>query len=568
MATSAHAQVGGLIIERPSQQRLPLPKFEEPQSPLLPPVAAPAEREPNTLPGAPQVFVKQYKLTGNTVFSNAELAEITAPYTNREITFEELEAVRYALTLHYVQHGYINSGALVPDQTVRDGVIEIQIVEGRLSNIEIAGNRWFRSRYLRDRLTLYGGPPLKLQEMEEGLQLLQQNPLIKRLNAELRPDLARGEAILKVHVDEQVPYRLGLEFNNYESPSVGSEQGVITAAHDNLTGNNDLLFARYGITGGVGDIDTNYIRPLNAGDTTLGLEFRRSNTDIVEGADFSRLDITSKTYTYGATLRQPLLRTLGAELTAALIFQYRRSQTYLLGEPFAFQEGTDNGKAVVTVLRLVAPEWVWRSAVQVLACRSQFSFGLDALGATVNSGPVPSGRFFAWLGQFQWARRLGVLDAESVVRADIQLTPNRLFGLEQFSLGGAHSVRGYRENLLVRDNGTAGSVEIRIPVLRNRPGIDLLQLAPFFDAGTGWAEHAPTVDPKYLLGIGIGLRWAIAPNIDAQLYYGYKIKDVTTPGGDPQDVALHFQLASTFTLPEAMADWLPPWHERQSTAGP
>jgi hemolysin activation/secretion protein len=560
--------VGGLIIERPSQQRLPLPKFEEPRPSVLPPVPAPAEVEPNRVPSMVEVFVKEFTITGNTVFPHAELAEITQPYTNREITFEELEAVRYALTLHYVQHGYLNSGALVPDQAVRDGVIEIQIVEGTVSNIEIEGNRWFRSGYLRRRLALYAGPPLNIHEMEEGLQLLQQNPLIKRVNAELRPDLARGEAILKVRVEEDVPYRLGLEFNNYESPSVGSEQGVITAAHYNVTGNNDLLLGRYSITGGIGDIDTTYITPISARDTAAALQFRRSDADIVEGADFSRLDITSTTYTYGVTLRQPLLRTLGEEIAAGLTFQYRRSQTYLLGQPFAFQEGTDNGKSAVTVLRLVAPEWTWRSPAQVLACRSQFSAGLDALGATVNSGPVPSGRFFAWLGQFQWARRLGVWDAESVVRTDIQLTPNRLFGLEQFSVGGAHSVRGYRENFLVRDNGTAGSVEIRVPVLRNRPGVESLQLAAFVDAGTAWAAHGSTPNPTYLVGVGLGFRWAIAPNVDAQLYYGYKIKDVTTPGGDPQDVALHFQLASTFTLPERLADWLPPWRERQPAVGP
>ena len=84
-----------------------------------------------------------------------------------------------------------------------------------------------------------------------------------------------------------------------------------------------------------------------------------------------------------------------------------------------------------------------RGMSQVFATRSQFTFGLDALDATKNSGDIPDGQFFSWLGQFQWARRLNLLDAQILSRFDIQLTNASLLGLEQFGMGGATLLTTY-----------------------------------------------------------------------------------------------------------------------------
>ena len=555
----------GGVLQHPLQPRPTLPGFEQPTptpglglAPVLPP-----SEEGIRVPGEVRVFAREFRTVGNTVFSAAELAEVTKPFTNREITFEDLESVRYALTLHYIQHGYINSGAIVPDQTVQDGVIIMQIIEGKLTDIEVEGTRWLRSRYIRDRLKPYGGPPLNVQRLQEGLQLLQANPLVGRINAELRPGFARGEAILKVRVEDTMPYHLGLAVNDYQSPSVGGERFDLDFADDNLSGNGDPLYFRYGVTAGVNDYDAGYTLPFTAGDTSLGFEFRRTDALVVE-APFDRLDITSTTDTYTFTLQQPVYRTLSEDLTAPLSVDYRRSETFLLGRPFTFSLGAHDGRSAVSVLRL-SPEWVQRSPVQVLAARSRFSVGIHAFGATENSGPVPDGQFFAWLGQFQWARRLPIWGAEAVVRADIQLTPNRLLSLEQFTVGGNQSVRGYRENQLVRDNGAVGSVESRLPVLWNRQGQAIIQLAPFTDVGGAWATRGHTGDPAYLASVGVGVRWAMLRNANFQLYWGYALKHVDTPGGDPQDYGLHFQLSVDLGLPEQMAETLAPWRETRPT---
>lgn len=124
-----------------------------PQQPLVPPS------------GALRLFVHDIHVTGSTVFSDAELADVTAPYRNRELTSDDLERVRLALTLLYVNRGYLTSGAVIPDQDVSFGVIVIQIVEGTLSRIQVEGNRWFRSAYLRNRVARGVSTPVSIHPL-------------------------------------------------------------------------------------------------------------------------------------------------------------------------------------------------------------------------------------------------------------------------------------------------------------------------------------------------------------------------------------------------------------------
>jgi hemolysin activation/secretion protein len=93
---------------------------------ILPPVAQePAEKGWSTLQ---RVYIREIEVTGSTVFSPETIAEKTAPYEDRDLTMADLESLRRDLTLLYVNDGYVNSGAVIPDQTVTDGTLTIAIV--------------------------------------------------------------------------------------------------------------------------------------------------------------------------------------------------------------------------------------------------------------------------------------------------------------------------------------------------------------------------------------------------------------------------------------------------------
>src|SRR6202011_4525075 len=127
----------------------------------------------------------------------------------------------------------------------------------------------------------------------------------------------------------------------------------------------------------------------------------------------------------------PIYRTPEQIFTLGASFERRQQQTFLLGMPFGFTPGTENGKSVVTPLRL-SQDWLDRDAEHAFAARSTFSFGLQTLGATVASPPTfgtPTGKYFFWLGQAQYVRRI-FADWEILVRSDLQLANRPLFQME------------------------------------------------------------------------------------------------------------------------------------------
>lgn len=498
-------------------------------------LASPGE----ALSSQPSVFVRTFRLEGNRVFSTAELAAVTAPYENRMVSAEELQEVRHRLTLYYVERGYINSGAILPDQEVGDGVVRVRIVEGTLTAVELEGLERLRPEYLEERLHRAAGAPLHLPRLRESLQLLQEGGLIERVNAQLHPGTRLGEATLRAQVVEARPQWFGLRAANDRPPSVGAEYAELLVGHRDLSGRGDSLSARMGLAEGTRDFGMRYVHPLSAADTTVAVYYNRSSALVVEAA-FADLDIESDARSVGLAVSHPLLRTLQQELTLGAALERRDSRTSLLGMPFSFSPGSVDGASTVAPLRLWQ-QYVARDARAVVAVRSTLSIGLDALGATVGEMQA-DGRFASWVGQLQWVRRLDTAGARLLARADLQLAGDALPAQEKFAVGGAGSVRGYRENQLVRDDAAVASLEVRVPL----PAEPSLQFAPFVDWGRAWNRGGPTAGSGVLWSVGLGLRWEPDARTQAQVYWGRPLRAVENPDHDLQDRGIHFQLSRQF----------------------
>jgi hemolysin activation/secretion protein len=379
--------------------------------------------------------------------------------------------------------------------------------------------------------------------------LLLEDERIRRLNAELRPGLALGESVLQVQVEERPPFRVFLEVNNYQAPVLGPAEALVTLQHQNLTGHGDVASIQYGRAEGIDPlIDLRYLLPLNRWDTSLTLRYTRNSFAVVEER-FQPLDIVGDAEIYSIGLRQPLYRSPAHELAIDGSADRESIQNSLLGEPFSLVPGAQNGESIATVLR-IAPEWIYRSPASVIAARSRFSFGIDALGATTPpNGGEPDAKFFAWLGQFQYVRRLPLLsqDTTLLLRGEAQLANSPLPALEQIPVGGRYSVRGYPEYTLLRDNAVIGSMELRIPLVRGRSWADYLEVVPFTDIGSGW--NAPPLEngQQTLASVGAGLRWAATvrgklwfrPQLE--VYWGHQLTQVPKTGNNLQDNGWCFQ---------------------------
>jgi hemolysin activation/secretion protein len=498
------------------------------------------------------IFIREIRVTGSSIFSQEELERTTASYVNRTVTAEELEELRRELTLIYVNKGYISSGAIIPDQTIIQDSIRIHIVEGSLSEVDVEGCRKFDPQYFEKRLRIATAPPVNINSLQRRLQLFQQDPRIRQINSELKPGNRPGEAMLTVSVKEENPLRFRVAFNNYRPPSIGSEQGLFIMDHQNFLGIGDIFHFAFGLSEDFeSEIDLNYTLPINAYDTTASIRFRKADFAVIEEA-FEPLDITSKSKILEFTLRHPIYRSPRQEFALAITGGYLQNESFLLNIPFDFGPGTEDGKAVTTVLRF-SQEWTFRTRNQVVAARSRFNVGVDALDATtIENSTIPDSKFVSWRGQFQWARHFDFLDSQVVFRTDLQLANESLPSLERIAVGGRYSVRGYRENLFLRDEGLIASLESHIPLIRDKNWADVLQLVPFMDYG--WAENKdlPTADPRYITSIGVGLQWEatlLSPyklNPRFEIFWGIPLRDVETSEWNLQDVGIHFQFSLGF----------------------
>lgn len=533
-------------IDRPGAARPALPPFAPAgEPPSILPRIAPFESDEPRLSEQLRVFVKRIRVTGATAIGAEELAAVVRPYEDRTATSEELQELRQKLTLLYVNRGYVNSGAVLPDQEVRDGVIEYRIVEGRLNEVVVTGNARLRADYVSGRIFLGAGPPLNLNELQRQLQLLQQGGLLERVNAELVPGVAPGESTLRVAVEEARPYQVVVSAGNNRSPSVGSNRGEVAFGHRNLTGRGDALGIRYGLIPSTSkqDWSLDYSLPINPYDTTVFLRSNFSESIVIE-TPFHLLDIQSKARTKAVGVSHPLLQTPNQTFALSLAREWRTSQSFLLGQPFSFAPGIPDGRSAERVWRF-AQDWLRRADDEVIAFRSTFSHGhTNATDKVAGIGPERT--FTSWLGQFQWARRFPGNGSQLLFRADLQYTGDALLTLEKFSLGGVNSVRGFRESQFLRDKGYVLSLEYRLPVMTSESGETRLQLAPFIDHGGGWNADATPDSPRSLTGAGVGLLWTPHKQWQAQLYLARGSRKIPQTERSWQDRGVHFLAAFQF----------------------
>jgi hemolysin activation/secretion protein len=225
------------------------------------------------------------------------------------------------------------------------------------------------------------------------------------------------------------------------------------------------------------------------------------------------------------SLEQPIVRDEGQELRLGVIGELRESRTQVLNTDFCTITDAQDCDPQVTALRIFQ-QYTASSQRSALALRSSFSVGIDAFGATHNPGKVADGEFFAWLGQLQAVHRLGARLGDSLVvaRVDTQLSADPLLPIEKFSVGGSRTVRGYRENQLVRDSGVVASLELRVPILRQIDRQLSLELAPFADFGHAWDESGPgKLETDTLASLGAGLRLDYRQLLRAEFYYGARL---------------------------------------------
>lgn len=526
------------LLAQRAQRELPNPIIPSAPPPEPVPTPKPPPPSPLEVPSSPvspveggqeveeAIAIDRFEFVGNTAFTNEELAEVIAEFTNRPLTFAELLQAESAITKHYVDAGYINSGAVIPaGQNLSGGTATIQIIEGSLEDIIVNVNGRLNAGYVRSRLAIAAGTPLNVNRLLQALQKLQLDPLIDSLSAELSAGSRPERSLLAVEVNLEDSFSVSLNIDNGRSPSVGSFRRGAEIREGNLLGLGDAIDLSYANTDGSDSYYIGYTIPANPRNGTIALEYQNTSSDVVE-PPFDRADIEGDSERYAITYRQPIYETPTRELALGLTLSHQQSQTSVLGVNEPLSPGAnDEGETRVSAVRFFQA-WTQKNPNSVFAARSQFNLGVGVLDATVNAEP-PDSRFLSWRGQAQYVRLLAP-ETLLVIRSDVQLAARTLVPLEQFAVGGLRSVRGYRQDFLLTDNGALVSAEALLPIVRfGEEGV--IQVVPFIDFGTGW-NSSGVEDPedKTLLGTGVGLQVRLGDKFNGRIDYGIPLIEVTS----------------------------------------
>ncbi|MBP9799346.1 MAG: flagellar basal body L-ring protein FlgH [Sterolibacterium sp.] len=344
---------------------------------------------------------------------------------------------------------------------ILEGALTITIVEGRLTAMRLRGLERLNERYVVSRLVPDEDAPLNVGVLRQRFQMLLADPLFSRAQARLIPDVVPGRALLDIEFERATPYQMTLFASNSRPASVGENTTGAALTVRNLSGWGDSLewvlqngsrpdwLRRQG-----GQQHIRWQVPLGGQGLAFSAQMDDGTSTVLE-EPIDRLGIQSRLHAQEFGISQRVLEDMTQRLDLGLGYSKRRNLSFLLGQPFSFMPGEIDGVTRIEGWRFWQ-EYAYRQENQALVLRSTFMTHRTNLQAMANAAD-PDNRI--WLGQGHHAWRPATGNWQLSLRATMQYTRNRLSSLDRLSLGGRQSVRGFRENQLIRDQGRVVNVD-------------------------------------------------------------------------------------------------------------
>jgi hemolysin activation/secretion protein len=280
---------------------------------------------------------------------------------------------------------------------------------------------------------------------------------------------------------------------------------------------------------------------VTATDITLSIEHIQNDSSVIE-EPFADINVDSETRSTRLSMDIPLIHRLDSTLSIGFTLEARQNQTSLLGQSFSFTEGAVDGESRVAPIRL-SVAYTKQGQRQSLATRLAISRGTAYFDATPASDQA-DGEFTSYLAQLQYSR---MLTEQFYMTAKLlaQYSPTTLLSVEKFALGGLDSVRGYRQNQVVRDNAVLGTIEGRYQL----ESVAGLELVVFTDYGAGEnANDALSQGRDSLSSIGTGISYQSLSGLSAELFFAHGFQDVEVSHYDLQDEGIHFRLSYNYAF--------------------
>lgn len=486
-----------------------------------------------------KVGVNKIIVENVTLLSGQEITEITASFTGRELSLKGLQKIADLITDEYRKKGYVTSRAYIPPQTVKEGVVIIRVVEGKLGKLTIQGNRFFKTSLLEGKMKLSPNGYFDYSALQTSLVYINEAP-DRKAKATLAPGKEPGTTDIIIEVADRLPIHAGFEYDNYGSRYISSDRFSGVIEHNNLLGFDDKFYYKYTLSEGdyLKQQLGRYIFPLS--DTlSLGGYFLLSKLKLAE--ELKDLDARGKARLYGFFVDKWLLNNDDLDIRANLGFDYKDIRNYLLG--------AESSKDEVRLLK-TGLDIDWNDPWGRNIIFPELNFGIPNIMGGMDDKDTHASRIGAG-GQFTKALltyfRLQKMPLQSsfLWKNSAQLSNNNLVASEQFQMGGAASVRGYPPAEKAGDKGWYTAAEISFPVyfLPKKAKVpftvkekwyDDLRLVVFYDWATTRLNTPLPGEKKNetLRGWGFGWRFNVKDNLSMRVEIGYPLSGKTPSDGD------------------------------------
>ena len=472
----------------------------------LPQAAAPA-RDAGIL-----VTVKSFSVTGETVFSEAELQQVLAPFKGRQMSLAQLQQACAAITTLYQEKGYFVAYAYLPPQEIKEGVIQIAVLEGKVGKVQIKRGE---STRISDQVLMRGmrgiGPNAVIVKdvLENRLLLLNDLPGLD-VNADLQPGATTGSADVVLNVKEKSPITLTLDSDNYGNRFSGEYRGGVTVNVNDPLGLGDQLSLR-GLTsgGGLNNGKASYLLPVGSYGTKLGASYSYLHYKL--GDVFESLGQNGTSQVASVFASQPLLVSRNLSLYGQAGYDYKSYEDETQGITASKHAHVGSGSLLMNATDGFGGGGVTNLSVVVAGGSLSLENGLEVVDTTQAK---TNGMFGKANVTFTRLQSLPYHSTFLYISLDGQKAFNNLDTTEKYSLGGPAGVRAYPGGEASGDNGGVGTIELRQNLdcmKRYLPGD--LQLVGFYDAGIaqlndqGFTGGDTSTQSRF--GAGLGLNWGL-----------------------------------------------------------
>lgn len=490
-------QASQLLRDAEQQPVLPPPQLTPELS--LPPSVS--EKPSSVTSVVPTLHVQRFELRGNQALGNEELLAVLKPLAGQALTIEQLHAAAAAITAHYRRQGYPVAFAYVPPQKADNGVVVIEVIEGRYDEVTLVRHEHLGGAALAPVTQLEPGKVVRTEDMERVLLLLTDLPGVVA-HGQLVPGRTPGSSTLRLDTGVRQRVSGAVELDNHGNRYVGEWRlgGRLNVASPLGLGDRLALRAmssdeRQRL------VQLSYQVPLNRWGTQVGVA--HTSMDYELGRQFSYLDAHGRAHLNSAFLWQPLIVKSALRLNLRAQYDHKRYQDDidLVGlesrksaKVFSLalegQSRDDWGSGGSNVFSL---KWSRGD----LALQNPLYQQLDAVTARA------AGSFQTLLVTLARWQRLNERWS-TYVQLQGQWANGNLDSSEKLALGGPYAVRGYPPGEASGDQGWVGSAELRYAVTPQ------WQVQAFVDHGSVRTSKRPWStgeNQRSLSGAGLGASW-------------------------------------------------------------